>query len=178
MGRSAKTREMHLLQGTLPQGTPDKVSYVKGGKPKFPAHLSKAARAELKRCCAILAERGTLTSGDYSLLAVYGTVWERWVQCKQQIGDELMVTTQVTDNNGNLRTVSRLNPLLKIIAQCETRMLSLLKELGITPATRDKVRPTQAHEESNVPEEGTVSWIIAQHLAEKKRIDHDNSLPA
>jgi P27 family predicted phage terminase small subunit len=178
MGRPAKTREMHLLQGTLPQGTPDKVSYVRGGRPKFPPRSSKEEKAEFKRLCAVLAERRTLSPGDRDLIAVYVSVWSRWMECKKQIAaDGLMVTTTVTDSHGNMKTVTRVHPLLKIIAQCETRMLSLLKELGTTPATRDKVRPTQGQQESAEPVEGTVNWIIAQHLADKKRIDNDN-LPA
>lgn len=145
-----KSAELHRVQGTVTQAKPDKPSYVMGGKPKFPSHLSKAARAELKRCCAILAERGTLTAGDYSLLAIYGTVWERWIQLKAEIGDQLMVTTQVTDNNGNLRTVTRLNPLLKVIAQTETRMMALLKDLGLGPASRDKVKQTAVNRDLEI----------------------------
>ena len=121
-----------------------------GGRPKFPNHLSKVARQEMKRAIKILMERGTVTEGDFATLAVYAEVYARWIQCKREIGDELMVTTQVTDNNGTLRTVTRVNPLLKIAAQCESRLLSLTKELGLTPKERDKVKPTAPNGEEEI----------------------------
>ena len=150
MPRPAKTIRQHLLQGTVPQGKPEKPSVYQGGRPKFPAHLSRVARQEMKRCVKILEERGTITPGDFATLAVYAEVYSRWIQCKREIGDELMITTQVTDNNGNLRTVTRLNPLLKIAQTCETRLLSLIKELGLTPGTREKVKQTNFNEKEEV----------------------------
>ena len=83
-------------------------------RPKFSKHLSHAGRQEFKRVVAILEERETYTAGDYAVVAVYAEVYARWVQAKKAIGDELMVTTQVTDNNGNLRSVTRLNPLSRL----------------------------------------------------------------
>jgi P27 family predicted phage terminase small subunit len=162
-----KSAELHRLQGSVSQANPDKPSYVMGGRPKFPSHLSKAARAEVKRCCAALADRGTLAAGDYSLLAVYGTVWERWIQLKAAIGSELMVTTQVTDNNGNLRTVTRLNPLLKVIAQTETRMMALLKDLGLGPASRDKVKQTSANRDLEVIP-GSIAHLYPELVKDKQ----------
>jgi P27 family predicted phage terminase small subunit len=166
MGRTAKTIREHLLQGTVPQGKPDKPSVYQGGRPKFPAHLSKVARTEMKRVVKVLEARGTVTEGDYALLAVYGENFARWIQCKREIGDALMVTTSVTDNNGNLRTVTRLNPLLKVVQACEARMLSLVKELGLTPKEREKVKQTSPNlKEELIP--GTMEWIDAQ---EKKNV--------
>jgi len=96
----------------------------------------------MKRLVRILLERGTATEGDYALAAMCAEVYARWVELKRQTGDEYMVTTQVTDNNGNLRTVTRVNPLLKILAQTESRLQSLMKDLGLSPKDRDKVKPT------------------------------------
>src|SRR5258708_6741943 len=151
MGRTAKTIREHLLHGTVPQGKPDKPSVYQGGRPKFPAHLSKVGRTEMKRVVRILLERGTATEGDYAVAAMYGEVYARWVELKRQVGAECMVTTQVTDNNGNLRTVTRVNPMLKILAQTESRLQSLTKELGLSPKERDKVKPTGTAVEKVIP---------------------------
>ena len=150
MPRPAKTIRQHLLTGTVPQSKPEQPSPYQGGRPKFPGHLSRVARTEMKRCVKILESRGTITEGDFCTLAVYSEVYARWIQCKREIGDSLMVTTTITDNNGTARVVTRLNPLLKIAAQCEERMVSLVKELGLTPATREKVKQTNFNEQEEV----------------------------
>jgi P27 family predicted phage terminase small subunit len=104
--------------------------------------LSPTARAEFKRAVQLLEQRKTITPGDFTTLAVYAEVFARWIQAKREIGDSLMIETTVTDNNGNPRIVSRLNPLLKVAQACEARMLSLVKALGLTPVDREKARPT------------------------------------
>src|ERR1700733_8314324 len=122
MARQAKTGQENWLQGTVSQVKAEKPSAYQGGRPKFPGHLSRVARTEMKRCVKVLEQRGTVTEGDFATLAVYAEVYARWIQCKREIGDSLMVTTTITDNHGKQHIVERLNPLLKIVAQCETRM--------------------------------------------------------
>jgi len=150
MPRAAKTIRQHLLEGSVPQAKPDKASPYQGGRPKFPSHLSKVARIEMKRCVRILEERGTVTEGDFATLAVYAEVYARWIQCKREMGDALMVTTTVLDSNGVARSVTRVNPLLKIAQACESRMLSLVKALGLTPIDREKVKQTNVNEKEEV----------------------------
>lgn len=150
MGQQPKTIREHLLHGTVPQGKVERPSVYQGGRPKFAAHLSAAARKEVKRITRILESRGTVTEGEFAVLALYGEVYARWISCTTQIGDELMITTQVTDNNGNLRTVTRLNPLIKIAQQCESRLQSLLKDLGLTPGSREKVKQTAPNQEEEI----------------------------
>lgn len=162
MPRPAKTIRQHLLEGTVPQSKPAQPSPFKGGRPKFPKHLSPVARTEFKRCVQLLEQRGTVTPGDYATVAVYSEVFARWIQAKQAIGDELMVTTTVTDNNGTARTVTRLNPLLKVVQNCESRMLSLVKELGLTPVAREKAKPTSIGESEQEAQPGTVAYMILQ----------------
>jgi P27 family predicted phage terminase small subunit len=150
MPQQRKSESLHRLHGTVSQAKPDKPSYVMASRPKFPKHLSRVGKQEYKRCVQILEERGTATAGDYAVLSVYVEVYARWVQAKEAVGQELMVTTTITDNNGTARTVTRLNPLLKVVQACESRMLGLIKELGLTPAARDKVKPTAANRELEV----------------------------
>jgi P27 family predicted phage terminase small subunit len=104
----------------------------------------------MKRVVRILLARGTATEGDYAVAAMYGEIYARWVELKRQVGAEYMVTTQVTDNNGNLRTVTRVNPLLKVLAQTEQRLQSLAKELGLSPKERDRVKPTALNDKEEI----------------------------
>ena len=151
MPQQRKSESLHRLHGTVSQAKPDKPSYVMASRPKFPKHLSRVGKQEYKRCVQILG--GTWHGHSrrrYAVLSVYVEVYARWVQAKEAVGQELMVTTTITDNNGTARTVTRLNPLLKVVQACESRMLGLIKELGLTPAARDKVKPTAANRELEV----------------------------
>jgi P27 family predicted phage terminase small subunit len=171
MGRPAKTIRQHLLHGTVPQGKPDKPSLYQGGRPKFPAHLSRVGRQEMKRLVRILEARGTSTEGDYAIAAMYGEVYARWISCLRQIGDDLMVMTTITDNHGTARVVTRLNPLLKVAQACEARLLALTKELGLTPKDRDRVKRTALNaEEEIVP--GSIADLYPHLVPKGTRNEH------
>lgn len=150
MARAAKTIRQHLRDGTVPQGKPDKPSAFVGGRPKAPAHLSLVARQEFKRCVDLLLKRGTVTPGDVSTLAVYAEVFARWIQAKRQIGDQLMIETEAADSHGQVRIVQRLNPLLKVVENCEGRLLALAKNLGLTPKDRESVKPTRPNGDNEI----------------------------
>jgi P27 family predicted phage terminase small subunit len=150
MPTHGKTLRQHLLTGTLPQGKPDKPSSFVGGRPKAPAHLSPAARQEFKRCVELLVKRGTVTPGDVATLAVYAEVFARWIQAKQQIGDQLMIETEAADSHGQVRIVQRLNPLLKIVQNCERQLLTIAKNLGLTPKDRESVKPTRQNGDDDI----------------------------
>jgi P27 family predicted phage terminase small subunit len=146
-----KNDAQHFLEGTKSrvQDTPG----FQGGRPKLPKHLCPAARSEMKRCIKLLEERGTLTPGDQSLLAVYAEIYSRWVLAKEQVGADLMVTVQVTDNNGTLRSVTRLNPLLKVVDVCEAKLVTLAAKLGLTPVDRARSKQTSISDETKTDEQ-------------------------
>lgn len=143
MAQQAKSIRQHLLHGTVPQGKPASPSAFTAGRPVIPKHLSPVARREFKRVCAFLERRATLTEGDVATIAVLSEVTARWIDCKRALGDQYTITTSIADNNGNLHTVVRPNPLIRIVQDCESKILSLTKSLGLTPDSRDKVKPTQ-----------------------------------
>jgi P27 family predicted phage terminase small subunit len=143
MARPAKTPAQHILHGTVSQA---KVgvgeSTYTGGRPHFPSHMSKVARTEAKRLVRLLEDRRTVTPGDVALVTLYAEVYTRWVATKAEVGDDRMVETKMKNSNGEFVTVKRLNPLLKVLQMDESKLLALTRELGLTPAMRDKVKPT------------------------------------
>lgn len=156
-----KPHALHDLQGTTSKALLDKPSLYKAGRPRIPAHLSPVARAEFKRIAKLLEERSTATPGDMATIAVLAEVYARWVQAKDAIGDALMIQTTIKDTNGEPVVVERLNPLLKVVSDCERQIRSLTKELGLTPSSRDRVRPAiDGDSKSDEPEPGTVGWTL------------------
>jgi len=95
---------------------------------------------------------------------------------KAEIGDAYMLETTVLDSHGTARTVRRLNPLLKTVEACETKMVVLSKTLGLTPVDREKAKPTRPHEDTSQPTPGTVDWILQEHA--KKLSQDSDGLPA
>ena len=168
MARAAKTIRQHLLQGTIPHSKPEKPSVYQGGRPKRPKHLSPAAWTEFKRICGILERRGTATEGEYVIAGLMAEVYARWAAVKAQIGDQYMVTTTVTNNHGVERTVSRVNPLLKVLQADESRLQSLAKSLGLTPLDREKVKQTRPNEEEEIIP-GSMADLMPELVGKQKR---------
>ncbi|MGH9737334.1 MAG: phage terminase small subunit P27 family [Candidatus Acidiferrales bacterium] len=152
-----KSVQQHELEGTRVNYEVDpKPSRFVAGRPSYPRHLSAAARAEFKRCVKLLEERGTLTPGDAATLAVYSECFARWIQAKAELGTDLMIEVTVTDSNGKAHTSRRLNPLIKVVEACESRVLTLAKAMGLTPVDREKARPAAPENETGkrmTPEE-------------------------
>jgi P27 family predicted phage terminase small subunit len=141
MGRPAKSVQRNWLDGTKSQAKITPAAFV-AGRPRVPKHLGPVARKAFKRACQLLENRRTLTPSDETTLELYAQCYARWFQATNEVGTDLMIETQVTDNNGNLRTVRRINPLLKIVAETESRLLALAKALGFTQTDIGRCKTT------------------------------------
>jgi P27 family predicted phage terminase small subunit len=142
MARPAKSARLHELHGTKPHEPKIVMSSFTGGRPRIPKHLCPAARTAYKRACKLLEERGTLVPSDEATIAVYAECHARWIQAKRELGNSLMITTEVTDSHGQVRIVTRLNPLLKVVDSTEQRLLALAKSLGLTQVDLQRCKPT------------------------------------
>jgi P27 family predicted phage terminase small subunit len=140
--RTALTPERAWLTGQKSKAQPKPLSQYAGGRPKAPRHLSDAARVEFTRVSKLLGARNTETPADASALALYAEVYARWVDLKAQLDGQYMVEVTVLDNNGQAHVSKRVNPLLKELNAVEGRLVGLIRELGITPRTRESVKTT------------------------------------
>jgi len=140
-----KPDEVKALQGTLS----DRPSRAKkptqeAGTPVAPRWLSKVGKQEWKRILPLLLERGSLTPADATALGAYCQCVSRYVEaCASVDEDGMQIETVVLDSNGVAHPKKVLNPLLKIAESSERSMFKFLRELGITPAAREKVKPAK-----------------------------------
>jgi P27 family predicted phage terminase small subunit len=145
---NTKSEEQKKLQGTF-QKRPSrgrKVT-VEAGAPEPPKWLSKVARGEWKRILPLLLERGSLTAADATALGTYCATVARYIAASESLeSDGMQVETVITDNNGVIHTKKILNPMLKVAESSERAMFRFLKELGITPASREKIKPAKKSE--------------------------------
>jgi P27 family predicted phage terminase small subunit len=120
-------------------------SYVEPGRPKYPRKLSPQGKKVFKRLCAQLESRRTLTEGDQEILCLYSSLADRRDRAMESIERDGEV---VSTEEGKLVT----NPWLSIAERTEARMISILEKLGLTPASRDRVKVTRRSLEPDVLE--------------------------
>ena len=143
MARPRLSDEHHALVGSTYKSRAKTTSKLAAGTPRMPAHLSVEARKEWKRVLPMLLERGSLTDADATALSLYAETFARWCAAKKEIAElGLTIQTTVLDKHGEAVTSRKANPALRIAENCERSLRSFLRELGLTPATRERVIPT------------------------------------
>jgi P27 family predicted phage terminase small subunit len=163
MPMPAKPLSLHALQGTTSVAKPKQPSNFVAGRPKPPAHLCKDALIEFKRVSKILGARKTETAGDFATLAVYAECYSRWVEAKRKLAAAgLEIEQTVLDSNGQPHTNLKINPLLRVVENCETKLLALVRALGLTPDTRDRVKPAQAETEKKTFAPGSIGFAYEE----------------
>jgi P27 family predicted phage terminase small subunit len=161
MGRPAKSPDAHALAGTTPYQPPKSGSAVVGGRAKIPAHLSRAERAEFKKLHAQLSERRVCTPGDAHVLALAAVAICRWIGEKKDLAENgRWKTVTVLDSNGQAIQKEIPNPARKDSVESERQILSLLKSVGLTPDSKDRVRPAK----SNIEERDEAEDFLAANV--------------
>jgi P27 family predicted phage terminase small subunit len=119
-------------------------SYVAPGRPRLPKDLSADGRKVFKRLCKLLEERRTLTDADGDLLRLYCIAYQRHCRANEHLEQEgEIVVRTVTDKEGNIHEEEKQNSWLPIAERAEKAMLSILAQLGLSPAARDKIKVTR-----------------------------------
>lgn len=138
-------------------------SQLSAGAPRMPAHLGTEARKEWKRVLPMLLQRDSLTDADATVLSLYAETFARWVAAKLEVSQRgLTIEVSVLDRNGTPIMSRKANPALRIAENCERSLRSFLRELGLTPAARERVKPAKP------PEEKEPESIFARMMRESK----------
>jgi P27 family predicted phage terminase small subunit len=148
MARPRLSESHHKLMGSKYRNSAKTESKLSAASPKMPSHLGIEARREWKRTLPLLLQRGSLTEGDATVLSLYAETFARWCAAKKEILERgLTIETTVLDRQGAAVTSRKVNPALRIAENCERSLRSFLRELGLTPATRERVLPAKPAEE-------------------------------
>jgi len=148
MPRARLPESVHKLRGTQYRDRRIQ-SEVTGGRPKQPDHLSEDAKKEWRRIVPLLEQRGTLSKADSAVLALYCETHSRWLQAKRDVAEHgIIVQTTVLDRSGEQVTTRKQNPALKIAENAERSLRAFLREFGMTPAARERVKPTKPAKEA------------------------------
>jgi P27 family predicted phage terminase small subunit len=152
MAQPAKTDLEHKVHGTKSQKRfKREESYLPGGRPKFPKGLTAAGRKTFKTLCGLLEERHALTEGDVEALKLYCILQDRHRRAieRLEVEGEIKLYTRL-DSNGQPHQMEKENLWHKVATSCERQMLAILVQLGLTPRSKDSVKPTRRNPESEV----------------------------
>lgn len=118
-------------------------------KPKpCPKWLSEAAKKEWRRIAKIFAEEEKeFTDKDLKALEAYCTNYAKWQKCEQII-DEKGYSMEVGDNG-----YEQQRPEVSIANKAQTEMRAWAKELGLTPAARQRMKAESAQGDGSIDAE-------------------------
>ena len=118
-------------------------------KPKpCPKWLNDTAKKEWRRVAKILAEEGKdFTDKDLKALEAYCINYAKWQRCEQII-DEKGYSMLVGDNG-----YEQQRPEVSIANKAQTELRVWAKELGLTPAARQRMKEAGNASESGIDPE-------------------------
>ena len=118
-------------------------------KPKpCPKWLNDTAKKEWRRVAKILAEEGKdFTDKDLKALEAYCINYAKWQRCEQII-DEKGYSMEVGDNG-----YEQQRPEVSIANKAQTEMRAWAKELGLTPAARQRMKAESAQGDGGIDAE-------------------------
>jgi P27 family predicted phage terminase small subunit len=116
----------------------------------------------------LLEERRVLTSGDFEAIRLYCNLHQRLARAQEHLDAEGEICEyKQLDKDGVQVVVCKQNLWLKIAVKCESQMLAILVQLGLTPKAKDHVRPTKSAVE---PEKSFEDTYLARRPRSKPSI--------
>lgn len=113
------------------------------GRPPCPKHLTGEARKEWNRVSRLLEKVGVLTHADRGVLAAYCQAWAKWVDAETTLAGEELV---LKSDKGNMYQ----SPWVGVARQAMNDMVKLGAELGLTPASRVRLKVEPPEEEEDI----------------------------
>ncbi len=163
--RERKSLTEHKLCGTKPQYVLP-ASDVTAGRPKYPKGISGEAKQTFKRLVKMLSERRALTPGDSEVLRLYSHLFDRHARALKKLAEQgEVVKYDAVTAGGTVVTCEKLNFYLKIATDCAGRMAALLRDLGLTPGTRGKIKQT----ESPKPADDAGAALLSREESQKQK---------
>lgn len=154
-GRAPKPTALKRLQGN-PGGKRlnDNEPMPERGDVKPPRWLSVPARREWRRVAGVLYDAGLLTVADHDALALYceAMVTYRQAMARVRVDGEILES-----HTGSYYQ----HPALGVANRARAAMVPILREFGMTPASRSGLHVTQA------PEEPTLAETLFQMVNEE-----------
>jgi P27 family predicted phage terminase small subunit len=103
------------------------------GTPEAPAFLSPTERQEWDRIVPLLMAAGLLTELDRAVVSLYCVAYARWLDAEAHLRQFGTVVRKVRGGQGP-------SPYLRVANTAYAQMRALANELGLSPASRSRLR--------------------------------------
>jgi P27 family predicted phage terminase small subunit len=105
--------------------------------PACPEWLGDAERDEWDRLAPVLREMGLLTVVDADAFSVYVATLARWKKANRELHEQGLLLERKSGGR-------YVNPLVRVIAQCEGALHRAASMFGLSPADRQRIEVDRA----------------------------------
>lgn len=130
-------KEVKELRGTLRpcRESGDSVE-VDRTIPEPPDWLDKTAKDAYNDIVKIVSDMGVMSKGDSLALSLLVDAYKRYLDARKDLKKNGQVEESFNSNGAKVR---KKNPSIDIAFEAHTKMMNILREFGLTPASRSKV---------------------------------------
>src|SRR5262249_5889974 len=121
---------------------------------------------------------GSLTPGDAPTLAVYAETVAQWIRAKRDVEKRGQILSETRFSKaGNQYEVEVLNPSVRIMQESSRQMLQQAKALGLSPDSREKIKPPKAKAKNEPPRKGSIGELLLMlpRRSEQEEQEEDNA---
>ena len=127
-----KAQELKILAATRADRLNTSAPAPDHGLPEPPSHLDTDGKLAWECLVKQLSAMRVLTPADGHALAIYCSAYSRRLRAEESLRESGEV---VLSDTGAMKA----NPSAAIVAKCESTMLRVLTEFGLTPSSRSRV---------------------------------------
>jgi P27 family predicted phage terminase small subunit len=140
---------LRLLTGDkrpIPEGAPRPAARA----PRRPRHVTGYARRWWEMTVPALASLGIVSEIDRTVLAIAASLYQEWRELGDAIADQGGPTYECRTIAGEV--MRRPRPEVAMRARAQRELVSVLQDLGCTPASRSRVRALPPADDGDDPD--------------------------
>ena len=148
-GRKRIAAEVHKQRGTYnvhPERENKNAPTANGKQPDMPDYFGDHEKAKWKELCSDLDINGVLATDTREILIAYCTAYAGWMRARELIRSTGIVLISKTKKG---ETAVTRNPISVELHKYRDQMNRLLPELGLTPASRQKLVAAKPEQEES-----------------------------
>jgi P27 family predicted phage terminase small subunit len=119
-----------------------------GKSPSIPSWFGKYEKAKWKELVADLTRNGVISTDTREILIAYCTAYAHWMEARAKVA-ETGLALEGIDKGGNVQ-ITR-NTYVTEMSKFRDQMNKLLPELGLTPASRQKLSSLKLEDDKDDP---------------------------
>ncbi|MFP4365536.1 MAG: P27 family phage terminase small subunit, partial [Bacteroidales bacterium] len=149
-GRPRLSKEEKLKRGTYAPSRDIEEAVFENLErvPRAPRYMNTHSREIYYHVSADLHENGLLTNSNYRVMCGYATEMGKYIEAEEKLSKMKSRTIELTNKDGDVYNIIR-HPLDKMASEYYNNALRYAVQLGITPASVNKVPVKKTKEDDN-----------------------------